>query len=118
MKERGGKECTHSSTYPHIHPGIGDVTKPASLPEAVRGASAVIFASSASKKGGNAKAVDCDGVENVANACIDEKIPRLLVISSGAVSRPNSFGYKVTNLFGVRRVVLLSLTHPSAFSLL
>ncbi len=93
------------------------MTKPASLPEAVRGASAVIFASSASKKGGDAKAVDCDGVENVAKACIDEKVPRLLVISSGAVSRPNSFGYKVTNLFGVRRVSFSSPipTHPPSY---
>lgn len=29
------------------------------------------------------------------SACIDEKIPRLLVVSSGAVSRPDSLGYKV-----------------------
>lgn len=29
------------------------------------------------------------------SACIDEKIPRLLVVSSGAVSRPASLGYKV-----------------------
>jgi uncharacterized protein YbjT (DUF2867 family) len=45
---------------------VGDVTKPETLPAAVRGASAVVFASSASKKGGDAKAVDCLGVENIA----------------------------------------------------
>jgi hypothetical protein len=37
---------------------------------AVSGASAVVFASSASKKGGNAKEVDYLGVENVAK-CVD-----------------------------------------------
>ena len=79
---------------------VGDVTKPETLPSAVRGAAAVVFASSASKKGGDAKAVDCLGVENIARVCVDERVPRLLVISSGAVSRPNSFGYKITNLFG------------------
>lgn len=78
---------------------IGDVTKYDTLPDAIRGSSAVIFASSASKKGGNAQAVDCDGVENIARAAISEKIPRLLVISSGAVTKPDSFGYKVTNMF-------------------
>lgn len=31
----------------------------------------------------------------VHSACIDERIPRLLVVSSGAVSRPDSLGYKV-----------------------
>jgi hypothetical protein len=32
------------------------------------------------------------------SACIDAKIPRLLVISSGAVSRPDSLGYKARGL--------------------
>lgn len=114
------------------------MTKPETLPGAIKGASAVVFASSASRKGGNAEAVDYKGVENIArcvvfgvfvgigvvgevmvmgcvyvalpiisfiqiqtlsppphSACIDEKIPRLLVVSSGAVSRPDSLGYKV-----------------------
>eukprot|EP00624_Nannochloropsis_granulata_P005696 evm.model.NODE_40523_length_19106_cov_31.366533.2 len=78
---------------------IGDVTKPETLAPAIKGASAVIFAASASKNGGKAQAVDCDGVENIARACIAERTPRLLVISSGAVTKPDSFGYKVTNLF-------------------
>jgi len=78
---------------------IGDVTKPDTLAPAIKGASAVIFAASASKNGGKAQAVDCDGVENIARAAISGKIPRLLVISSGAVTKPDSFGYKVTNLF-------------------
>lgn len=46
--------------------GVGDVTKPDTLPGAIRGAGAVVFASSASRKGGNAEAVDFKGVENIA----------------------------------------------------
>ncbi|CAM9652862.1 unnamed protein product, partial [Ectocarpus sp. 13 AM-2016] len=38
-----------------------DVTVPSSLPGVIKGASAVIFASSASKQGGSAKAVDYEG---------------------------------------------------------
>ena len=79
---------------------VADVTNPESLSEAVKGASAVIFASSASKKGGNAEKVDYLGVKNTADACLKEKVPRLVVISSGAVTRPKSLGFKITNLFG------------------
>lgn len=45
---------------------VGDVTKPETLPGAIKGAAAVVFASSASRKGGNAEAVDYKGVESVA----------------------------------------------------
>jgi uncharacterized protein YbjT (DUF2867 family) len=79
---------------------VADVTNPESLSEAVKGASAVIFASSASKKGGNAEKVDYLGVKNTADACLKEKVPQLVVISSGAVTRPKSLGFKITNLFG------------------
>ena len=79
---------------------VADVTSPDSLMAAVAGASAVIFAASASKKGGNAEKVDYLGVKNTAEACIAAKVPRLVVISSGAVTRPKSLGYKITNLFG------------------
>ena len=64
------------------------------------GAKAVIFAASASKKGGSAEKVDFIGVENVARECVRLKIPRLVVISSGAITRPDSLGFKITNLFG------------------
>ncbi len=79
---------------------VADVTKPETLNEAIKGASAVIFASSASKKGGNAEKVDYIGVKNAAEACLAQKIPQLVVISSGAVTRPKSLGFKITNLFG------------------
>ncbi len=79
---------------------VADVTDQESLTAAVAGASAVIFAASASKKGGNAEKVDFLGVKNVAEVCQASKIPRLVVISSGAVTRPRSIGFKITNLFG------------------
>lgn len=79
---------------------VADVTNPESLAAAVSGASAVIFASSASKKGGNAEKVDYIGVKNTAEACLKAKVPQLVVISSGAVTRPKSLGFKITNLFG------------------
>eukprot|EP00597_Dinobryon_sp_UTEXLB2267_P004033 CAMPEP_0170076872 /NCGR_PEP_ID=MMETSP0019_2-20121128/13804_1 /TAXON_ID=98059 /ORGANISM="Dinobryon sp., Strain UTEXLB2267" /LENGTH=332 /DNA_ID=CAMNT_0010288865 /DNA_START=123 /DNA_END=1121 /DNA_ORIENTATION=+ len=77
-----------------------DVTQLASLLNALKGASAVVFAASASRKGGSAQAVDYLGVENIAKACVELKIPRLVVISSGAITKPNSLGFKITNLFG------------------
>ena len=79
---------------------IGDVTKIETLEPALKGSKAVIFAASASNKGGKADKVDYEGVINVANECVRLKVPRLVVISSGAVSRPDSLGFKITNLFG------------------
>ncbi|CAN0446200.1 unnamed protein product, partial [Ectocarpus sp. 12 AP-2014] len=83
-----------------------DVTVPSSLPGVIKGASAVIFASSASKQGGSAKAVDYEGkafAENrefAAPACLEAKVPRLVVVSSGGVATPDSSIYKFLNLFG------------------
>ena len=77
-----------------------DVTKPSTIGPAIEGANAVIFAASASSKGGNAKAVDFEGVKNTALECVRLKIPRLVVISSGAITKRDSLGFKITNLFG------------------
>lgn len=77
-----------------------DVTKIETLESAIKGASAVIFAASASSKGGSAEKVDYIGVENTAKECVRLKVPRLVVISSAAVTRPSSLGFKITNLFG------------------
>ncbi|CAM9754408.1 unnamed protein product, partial [Ascophyllum nodosum] len=79
----------------------GDVTKIDTLKQALAGCGAVLFCASASKKGGNAEAVDYHGAVNTAKACIELGVPRLIVISSGAVTKPDSLGYKVTNLFGI-----------------
>ena len=44
--------------------------------------------------------MDNDGLVNVAKACIDANIPSLVIVSSGAVTKPNSPVYKFLNLFG------------------
>jgi nucleoside-diphosphate-sugar epimerase len=83
-----------------LEPAVCDVTSVSTIESAIKDSSAVIFAASASKKGGNAQAVDYIGVKNIANECVRLKIPKLVVISSGAVTRPDSLGFKITNLFG------------------
>jgi uncharacterized protein YbjT (DUF2867 family) len=80
----------------------GDVSDASSLPPALKGCNAVIFAAQANfkKPGWNAFDVDAKGVVNVAQACIALGIPRLVVISASTTSRPDSLGYKGTNLIG------------------
>lgn len=79
---------------------ICDVTLPDTIMDAIKGSRAVIFAASASKAGGTPAAVDNLGLVNVAKACIDQKIPHLVIVSSGAVTKPESPVYKFLNLFG------------------
>jgi putative NADH-flavin reductase len=79
---------------------VADVTSKKSMKESLAGSSAVIFAASASKKGGDPEKVDYLGLLNVAEACIANKVERLVVVSSGGVSRPDSAVYKFLNLFG------------------
>jgi uncharacterized protein YbjT (DUF2867 family) len=75
-----------------------DVKDPAALEQSIKGCRAVIYAASASKQGGNAKAIDNDGVVAAGNACLKGKIPRYVVLSSTATTRPKSLGYIFTNL--------------------
>ena len=81
-----------------------DVTDAAHVDEVVRSTpnlGAVIFAASvSSRKGQSAFAVDRDGVVNAAEACIAHKVPRYVVISSGTVTRPDSFVYQLLNTVG------------------
>lgn len=79
---------------------IADVTSKQSMAQATKGARAVIFAASASKKGGDPQKVDYQGLLNVAESCLANKVERLVVVSSGGVSRPDSAVYKFLNLFG------------------
>jgi putative NADH-flavin reductase len=79
---------------------IADVTSKQSVAQATKGARAVIFAASASKKGGDPQKVDYQGLLNVAESCLANKVERLVVVSSGGVSRPDSAVYKFLNLFG------------------
>lgn len=80
-----------------------DVTRPSTLEPLVGGAQplrGVIFAASASAKGGDAGAVDRDGVISTARACIRAGVPRLCIVSSGAVTRPDSAVYQLLNFVG------------------
>ena len=61
---------------------------------------AVFFCASASKEGGSPAQVDNQGLVNTAQACIEQGVPRLVVVSSGAVSKPLSPVYLFLNLFG------------------
>ena len=82
----------------------GDVTDAASLADLITDQTgAVIFAASASrqadaKKTSNAKAVDNVGLVNCAKLCIEKSVPRLVVVSSGGVSKPSSAVYIFLNL--------------------
>lgn len=70
------------------------------LIKALLNSKACFFAASASKTGGTPQQVDRDGVINIAKLCIEYKVPRLVIISSGAVSKPYSPVYLFLNLFG------------------
>lgn len=79
---------------------VCDVTVPSTVETAVAGARGVVFAASASKQGGPPSAVDNAGLVGVAKACIDSKVPHLVIVSSGAVTKPSSPVYQFLNLFG------------------
>ena len=76
-----------------------DVTKYDNLNAALSGASGTIFAASASgrNKGGEPPAVEYLGAYNTAKACLANNVAKLVLISSTAVTRPNSLGFKATN---------------------
>ena len=61
---------------------------------------ACFFAASASKTGGTPQQIDRDGLIKIAKLCIENEVPRLVIISSGAVSKPFSPVYLFLNLFG------------------
>lgn len=81
-------------------PTVCDVTVSSTIEAAVQGTRAVIFAASASKQGGTPAQVDNTGLVNVAKACIEAKVPHLVIVSSGSVTKPDSPVYKFLNLFG------------------
>lgn len=60
----------------------------------------VIYAASASRSGGTAAAVDRDGAVAAARACLEARVPRFVLVSSGAVTQPNSVIYQLLNSFG------------------
>ena len=83
----------------------GDVTSVASMSALITpgSLSGVIYAASASrqadaKKASNAKAVDEIGVIECAKLCISSEVPRLVLVSSGGVSKPASAVYIFLNV--------------------
>ncbi|KAL3929610.1 MAG: hypothetical protein SGBAC_012132 [Bacillariaceae sp.] len=78
-----------------------DLKQETTVNQALSGASGVIFAASASgkKKGGVPRDVDYIGAMNTATACIQQKVPKLVMLSAGTVTRPTSQGFKSTNYF-------------------
>jgi NAD(P)H-binding len=97
-------ELLDEASTPSIHPLVtfvaGDVTKYSDMVGAVRGASGVIFAASASAQQRSDPAhVDYLGLYYTARACLAAQPPisRLVVISAGSISRPDALGYKATN---------------------
>lgn len=93
-------ESSLLSNNPLLTVSACDVKDPQALANGLRGCQAVVYAASASKQGGNAKAIDNDAVVAAGNVCLAENIGRYVVISSTATTRPNSLGYKFTNVFG------------------
>jgi uncharacterized protein YbjT (DUF2867 family) len=80
--------------------GTCDVKDAASIRQTIQGCQGVIYAASASKNGGDARAIDNLGVVDAAEACVKEGVGRYIVISSTATTRPQSLGYKFTNVLG------------------
>ena len=83
----------------------GDVTSKESLSKLITpgSLSAVIYAASASrskeaKATSTAKAVDRDGVVACAELCIASEVPRMVLVSSGGVSKPRSAVYLFLNV--------------------
>ena len=77
-----------------------DIKDTNALQQSLKGCQAVIYAASASKNGGNSQEIDHVGVVEAARICADNHIPRYVVLSSTATTRPNSLGYKFTNVLG------------------
>lgn len=75
-----------------------DVKDPDSLASSLAGCRAVIYAASASKTGGNSKEIDGDGVIAAGESCLKNKVGRYVVLSSGSTTRPNSMGFKFTEM--------------------
>lgn len=91
-----------SSSSLYTYGGSVDVRDLTSIQSAIESYNPtdVIYAASASKKGGNAQEVDWKGVENAADAISSRKGVKLTVISALALDQTESKGYKMTNSMG------------------
>ncbi|CAE7256304.1 unnamed protein product [Symbiodinium pilosum] len=68
--------------------GKADVADPSSLGAALAGVSAVVFAAAYARGKTQPKDVDNEGLVNCAKVVVQEGIDRLIVVSSGSVTRP------------------------------
>eukprot|EP00442_Polarella_glacialis_P004473 CAMPEP_0115070742 /NCGR_PEP_ID=MMETSP0227-20121206/13288_1 /TAXON_ID=89957 /ORGANISM="Polarella glacialis, Strain CCMP 1383" /LENGTH=294 /DNA_ID=CAMNT_0002457301 /DNA_START=178 /DNA_END=1065 /DNA_ORIENTATION=- len=71
------------------------------LAEKVRGTAAVIFACSASSKGGDAKAIDEVAAVKAAQACKLAGLPKYVLLSSGGVARPGATNWMPGPTWGI-----------------
>ena len=90
---------TTNNNSPLLDVQACNVQDPNAVAKSIQGCRAVIYAASASKQGGDAAAIDDVAAVEAARACLEAKVPRYVLISSTATTRPNSLGYKFTNVF-------------------
>jgi len=76
-----------------------NVQDPDALLASIQGCRAVIYAASASKQGGSPTSIDDVGAVAAAQACCAAGVPQYILISSTATTRPQSLGYRFTNVF-------------------
>jgi len=101
---RSGEFTPEVRRSPLVTVAKGDVTSRSSLAELITPGKlgGVIYAASASrqqeaKSTSDARAVDRDGVIACADLCLAAKVPRLVLVSSGGVSKPKSAVYLILN---------------------
>jgi NAD(P)H-binding len=97
---RSGRQTLEGSSS-FVSYVIGDVSDYESTRAAIKGADGVIFAASASGKPkgrGDPAHVDYLGAYHTAKACLEENVPKLVLISAGAVTRPDSAGFVALNV--------------------
>jgi len=88
-------------TSPLLQTAMADVTMPETVATATRGARAVFFACTAPANG-EPDLVDRKGLRDVARACIENNVSRLVVISGAGVTKTSSPAYAFLNAFGGR----------------
>jgi hypothetical protein len=89
-----------SSSSPFVSYATADVSDYEAVRAAIKGADGVIFAASASgkNKGGDPAHVDYLGAYNTAKACLEENVRKLVLISAGSTTRPDSAGFVALNV--------------------
>lgn len=88
-------------TSPLLQTAMADVTRPETVATATRGARTVFFACTAPANG-EPDLVDRKGLIDVARACIENNVSRLVVISGAGVTKTSSPAYRFLNAFGGR----------------